>query len=280
MESSKKYLITGGAGFLGQSLIDRLWKQNIRNLRVVGRNEGALMKLQERFHSVEIVPGDIADAWIAKKAMQGVAGVFHAAAFKHVGLAEEQSFQCVSSNVIGSLNILRESYQTRPDFVIGISTDKVAQVSGIYGATKLCMEALFREAESVNHATKYRIVRYGNIIKSTGSFLTKWEDKMRKGKEIIITDPEMTRFFWSVEEAVDAVFECLEKSPNATPWISKMKAISLRDALAACQKAWGSSSPIKMVGRQPGENLHETIDGKTFSNEVEQFSVEEFAKFL
>jgi FlaA1/EpsC-like NDP-sugar epimerase len=280
MRKHARYLITGGTGCLGRALIKRLVSQGFTNLVVVARNEGNLIALREEYPTVEIITGDISDSWVVVKAMKNVAGVFHAAAFKHVGMAEEQSFQCIQSNVVGSMKLLAESFLTVPDFVLGISTDKVAQVSGIYGATKLCMEALFREAHYMNPGTKYRTVRYGNIIKSTGSFLTKWEDKMKRGEAIFITDPDMTRFFWSVDEAVDAIFDCLLNAPDASPWISRMKGIRLGEALKACQKVWGSASPVHTIGRQPGENMHETIDGKVYSNEVEQFTVEEFAALL
>lgn len=276
----KKYLITGGTGYLGMELIARLVGEGKTDLVVVARNEGKLMDLKERFPTIEIIAGDIADEWIVKRAMRGVAGVYHCSAFKHVGMAETQSFECIHSNIGGSVGVLRESLITRPEFVIGISTDKVAQVSGIYGATKLCMEALFREAERVNPDTKYRIVRYGNIIKSTGSLLTKWEEKMRTGQEITITDSSMTRFFWTVGQAVEAIYECLEKATSAKPWISKMKGISLGNVLKACQSVWGTGSRVTAIGIQPGENMHETIDGIIYSNEVEQYSVEEFAELL
>jgi len=268
LKKSGRYAITGGTGCLGRALIKRLTLEGYMNLTVLARNEGSLIALKERYPNISIITGDISDPWAVTKAMQGIDGVFHGAAFKHVGMAEQQPWQCIQSNVIGSMNIVEESLQTHPDFVIGISTDKVAQVSGIYGATKLCMEALLREAESINGATAYRTVRYGNIIKSTGSFLTKWEDRMRKGEEITLTDPDMTRFFWSVDEAVEAIFDCLKNAPDSKPWISKMKGIRLGDALKACQKVWGDTSPVKVIGR------------KVFSNEVEQFTIDEFASFL
>ena len=121
--------------------------------------------------------------------MTGVDGVFHLAASKHVGLAETYSRECTKTNVIGSLNILEESLDSKLDFVIGISTDKAAQVSGVYGASKLLMERLFLQFERVNPGTNYRIVRYGNVLYSTGSVLCKWKDLLLQGKQVIVTDP-------------------------------------------------------------------------------------------
>lgn len=270
-------LITGGTGFLAEELIKRLQGSKIR---VVARNEGKLVALKEKYPSIDILTGDIADEWVAKKAMRGVNRVFHCAAYKHVGLAEKDVFQCINSNVTGTINLLRESFFTRPEFFVMISTDKAAQVAGVYGATKMLGEKLMQEAESINPETKYRVVRYGNVIYSTGSFLTKWKEKMAAGEEIVLTDPKATRFFFTREKAVDLIFDCVEKAENAKPWVPTMRAISMGDALKACQNVWGKKSPVRIIGLQEGENLNETMGGGIFSNEVEQYSVKDFEKFL
>lgn len=269
-------VVFGGSGFLAEALVPRLEG----GVLLVARNEGKLVEMKEKFPHVEILTGDISDEWVVKKAMRGARRVFNLAASKHVGIAEKDVQSCVKSNVVGMMNILKESYETRPEFAVFISTDKAAQVSGVYGATKLLGERLMSEAQRINTETKYRTVRYGNVIKSTGSFLTKWEDRMKKGAEVIITDPKATRFFWSREEAVSLIFDCIDKAPDEKPWIPKMKAISLEKALEACQNKWGSESRIKVIGLQEGENLRETMGDGVYSDEVEQYSVEEFEKFL
>lgn len=273
-----KYLIFGGTGFLGEKLVERLKNEDVT---VVARNEGKLIALREKFPNINIIPGDISDSWtVASAFLTKPDGVFLLSAFKHVGMAEKEVMQCVKSNVVGTLKVLESSLHFKPKFVVLTSTDKAAQVAGVYGATKLIDEKLFEEAERLNPETKYRVVRYGNVIKSTGSFLTKWEDKMKKGEEIILTDPNATRFFWSREEAVNLIFECLEKAEDARPWTPSMKAISMGDALKACQNKWGDKSPVKIIGLQEGENLHETMGGGVFSNQVEQYTVADFEKFL
>jgi UDP-N-acetylglucosamine 4,6-dehydratase len=266
--------ITGGSGFLGEKLVARLINHKIK---VVSRNEGQLVKLKEKYPQIEIITGDIADEWTARKAVKGADEIYHLAAFKHVGLAEKDTYQCVSSNVLGSIQIIKASLEYKPKLLLGISTDKASQVNGVYGATKFLMERLFSEAERLNKKTKYRIVRYGNVIGSTGSFLTKWKDKMKKGEEVILTDPNATRFFWTVEEAVDHIFECIQKAKNSKPYIPKMKGISMGKVLEACQEKFGNC-PVKTIGLQPGENLHETMDGKIFSNQVEQYTKTQFIK--
>ena len=270
-----KYLITGAVGFLGEALLERLVEQN--EIVAVGRDEGKLIALREKHPNVRIVIGDIANKWVIKEAMKGVDGVFHLAAQKHVGLSEEFTHQTITSNVIGSMNILEESWITKPKFVLAVSTDKASNPKGVYGATKLLMEKLMKQAEGINPDTQYRVVRYGNVMGSTGSFITKWKPLMEAGKEVVLTDPKATRFYWTVDEAVSLIFECLEKSVDSTPYIPKMKAASMRTALEACQEVYGKC-PVKIIGLQVGENMHETMDGITFSNEIEQFTKEEFIK--
>ncbi|KQC07986.1 MAG: hypothetical protein APR54_00555 [Candidatus Cloacimonas sp. SDB] len=161
----------------------------------IARNEGNLINYQHLFPEVKIISGDINDEWNIRKAMKGVEGVFHLAAYKHVGMAEKEPLQCIKSNVLGSIQVIKASIREKPRFVIGISTDKAAHVSGVYGATKFLMEKLFLEAESINTHTQYRIVRFGNILCSTGSVICNWKNDILAGNQIEITDPEATRFF-------------------------------------------------------------------------------------
>lgn len=275
----KRILITGITGFLGQALCQRLIEEG-HQVVGVARSEGKLVALKAAFPDLEIIIGDISDRSVVKEAMRGCQGVFHLAASKHVSLCEEFVAQTVSSNVLGSLNVIKESYEVNPEFVLGISTDKAVAVAGIYGATKLLMEGLFHEAERINEKTKYRIVRYGNVMGSTGSFITKWEPLMKAGKEVVITDPKATRFFWTGEEAINHIFEGLAKSKDSTPYVPQMKGISMGLALEACQEVYGKC-PVKVIGLQKGEKLHESVDGIVYSNEVPQYTKEEFkAKFL
>ncbi len=274
-----KILVTGASGFLGEALICRLLQKD-NDIVALSRDEGKLIALKEKYPSIKIVIGDVSEKSVIKEAMQDIEGVFHLAAQKHVGLSEEYVSQTIASNVLGSVNLLQESCVVKPKFVIATSTDKASNPKGVYGATKLLMEKLFKQTEKINPDTEYRVVRYGNVMGSTGSFVTKWKPLMEQGKEVILTEPKATRFYWSVDEAVDLLFECLEKAVDSTPFIPNMKALSMQTALEACQEVYGFG-PVKIIGLQTAENLHETMDGITFSNEVEQYTKEEFKeKFL
>jgi FlaA1/EpsC-like NDP-sugar epimerase len=278
IEQGKRYLVTGGTGFLGEKLIERLYGKC--RLVVFSRNEGKLIALKERYPAIEILTGDVSNQFEVHAATRGVSGVFHLAAFKHVGMAEAQAYECVNSNLVGSLNILENS--THCDFVLGVSTDKAAQVNGVYGATKLLMERLFKQYEAIYPSVKYRIVRYGNVLGSTGSVITKWIPLMRAGKEIIVTDPEATRFYWTVDQAVDLLMDGLYNATSSAPYCPDMKALSIGDLVKACHAKYGVGPlTVKQIGLQPGENKHERVlDNGKYSNEVEQFTLAEIMEMV
>jgi UDP-N-acetylglucosamine 4,6-dehydratase len=275
------YLVTGGSGFLGTTLIKRILEKGGR-VRSLARNEGNLIELKQRFPEVEIQTGDLSDICVVRKSLVGVTGVFHLAAFKHVGLSESQPIQCTLSNVVGTLNLMKETEGKVYDFILSISTDKAAQVSGVYGATKLLMERIIKEFESYNPQTQYRTVRYGNVLYSTGSVLCKWKELMQTGKQVLITDPKVTRFYWTVDQAVDSIFGCMEKSVDSTPYCPSMKAAGIMNLLYAMHEKYGVGGlDYKVIGLQPGENRQEKIlDNGPYSNEVEQFSIAELKEMI
>lgn len=283
IEKSKLYLVTGGSGFLGQPLVKYILDQG-GLVRVVARDEGKLISLLEKHPSIEIYPGDISDSFEVKQAMKDVSGVFHLAASKHVGLAEKFVRENVKSNVIGSMNILEHSLE-HPilEFVVCVSTDKAAQVAGVYGATKLLMERMVKQYEELNPKVKYRVVRYGNVLYSTGSVLCKWKDLIEQGKGVIVTSPDATRFFWTVDEAVQLINDCMEYSKDSTPYCPIMKSMKISDLLEAMIIKYGKGQNIevKYIGLQAGENLHEKVlEQGPYSNEVDHFTVEEILPMI
>ena len=283
IKKNKLYLVTGGNGFLGVPLCKRILDAGGK-VRTIARDEGKLIDLQQQYPEIEILTGDISDPFEIKQAMKGITGVFHLAASKHVGIAEKQVRECIKSNTLGSLYILEESLNTKPEFVLGVSTDKAAKVAGVYGATKLLMERLFGQIEAMNNETEYRIVRYGNVLYSTGSVLCKWKDLLEQGKEVIVTDGEATRFFWTVDQAVDLIFDCLDNAKNHKPYVTDMKAMSINNLLKAMSQKYlpkGNELNIKYIGLQPGENMHEIITEDGFSSEhAERFTIEEILELI
>jgi len=283
IEQGKKYLVTGGSGFLGEELIKRIIGSGGKVV-TISRDEGKLIELQQEYPSIEIFTGDIADRFDVQQAIKGVDGVFHLAAFKHVGIAETQARECTKSNVLGSMNILEEAVNNKVEFVLGISTDKAAQIAGVYGATKYIMEKMFEQFERNYPEINFRIVRYGNVLYSTGSVLCKWKKLLEEGKEVVVTEPDATRYFWTIEQAVDLIFDCMGQAEDSKPYVPEMKSMSVRDLLTAMANNYlpeGEKLQIKEIGLQPGENMHEKIlvDGK-YSNEVDRFTIEEIMEMI
>jgi len=283
IEKNKLYLVTGGSGFLGHPLVKYILNEG-GLVRVISRDEGKLIDLKEKYSSVEIYTGDISDAFEVRQAMKDVTGVFHLAASKHVGLAEKFVRENIKTNTIGSLNILENSLDHPTlKFVLSVSTDKAAQVAGVYGATKFLMERAIKQYEELNPNVLYRTVRYGNVLYSTGSVLCKWKDLISQGKEVIVTAPEATRFFWSVDDAIQLIIDCMANSTDCTPYCPIMKSMRIDDLLEAMIRKYGNGQQIsiKVIGLQPGENMHEKVlEEGPYSNEVEHFTIEEILPMI
>jgi len=273
-----KILVTGGTGFLGHALIKRLvmnWPQ--AEIRVMARNEGKLIELKKEFPHVEIFPGDVADRCVVEYALKDVDTLFHLAAFKHVGLAEIHSHQCTATNVIGTMNLLQ--YFKGKKF-IAISTDKTAKISGVYGATKRVMEKLIEERAKIDDDVRYIVPRYGNVIGSTGSVIPKWIDICRSGGEMVITDGKATRFFFTVDQAVDLIFEAIEKAESGKPYIKPMKACTIEDLSEAIIEKYGEPHKFTYIGLQPGENMHEYLSDEYCSADAEKLTVAELMEMI
>lgn len=279
---NKTYLVTGGTGFLGKPLVKRLLNDGVK-VRTLSRSETKIVELKQELPTVDVLTGDVYDKVSIRQAMAGVNGVFHLAASKHIGISEKYVRECTNSNIIGSLNILEQSLEQDLDFILGISTDKAAQVSGVYGASKFLMERLFRQFEEMNHWCDYRLVRYGNVLYSTGSVLCKWKDLIIDGKDVVVTEPKATRFFWSVDQALDLVYDCLNNSTDCTPYVPTMKGMSVENLLEAMIQKYGDGRRpnVKIIGLQPGENFHEKIvEYGPYSNEVDQYTIEEIKSLI
>ncbi len=252
-------------------------------VNALSRNEGNLIELKNERHVIDIFPGDVADDWLVKRAAQGCSGIFHLAGFKHVPMAEQNAIQCISTNVQGSFNVCDTAMKYNSiKFVIGISTDKAAQIKGVYGATKMLMEKTFQEFEASDKYTAYRIVRYGNVLYSTGSVLCKWKKLLEEGKVITLSNPESTRFYWTREQAINLIFQCLDQGISAAPYVPEMKSIQLIALAEAMIKKYGNNKfKLKTDRLESSENLHEKIleNGK-FSNEVEQYTEDEIMEMI
>ena len=276
----KKYLITGGTGVIGDTLCKRILSLG-GQVVVMSRSENKLKKLKEKYNKIEIVIGNICDRQLVRNTIENVDGVFHLAAVAE-GMQAGKPIESVKTNVIGSLVVLEEAFDV--DFVLGISSDKVVQVSGSYGATKFLMEKLFNQFEEINPKVKYRVIRLGNVIYSVDSVLYRWKSLIENCKEIIITDKRATRFFMTSDKAIDLILNCLENAKDSKPYFEDMKSTSIGNLLQAMINKYAPTDcklPIKRIGLHSSENLHERVfeDGP-FTNEIEQYTVEELEEMI
>ena len=278
--NGEKYLVTGGTGVVGYELCSRILEMGGKVV-VLSRTKEKLKKLQEKYNEIEILVSDILDKESVRRAMKDVRGVFHLTALAQ-GMQSGKAIESINTNILGSMNVLVESLDK--DFVLGISSDKVVQVSGNYGATKFLMERLFNEFEEINPDTKYRVVRLGNVIYSVDSVLEKWKSRIENNEEVIITEPNATRFFMTKEQSVNMIFNCLEKSDDSTPYFEDVKSTSMGNLLEAMSNKYlpeGSELSVKEIGLQPNENLHERItEGGPYTNEIEQYTIEELEEMI
>jgi len=277
----KNILLTGGSGFLGRALIARLQKEwNPASILVLARDEGKLLSIKQEF-GVDILPGDVTDWNSVTKAMHGVNQVFHLSGFKHLPLAETASEQAIKTNVIGSMNVLDAATMEDVEMVLGVSTDKAYNPINCYGMTKRLMEYLFAQyhREWGWSDRIYRVVRYGNVLGSTGSVLEIWRKAAERGEPLRVTDFNMTRFFFSVNDAVQTIFDCLDHATDATPFVPKMKAVRMGDLAEVCkvilQNKLSKPVAIELVGLRPGEKLHEGMADDAQSDAAEKYTHDE-----
>ncbi len=278
----KKVAITGATGFIAESLIKRLLDLGFE-INAIARNESKLVSLKAKFPQISIFPCPVEDYCLLKKAVRGCEGIYHLASLKDVVLSSEHTLKTIQSNVIGTINVLKLS-EENPEikYVITVSSDKAVKISSVYGATKFLTENLFREFELINSSNcKYRVLRIGNVMYSTSSVLPKWKNALLNKEEIILTEPAATRFFWTREEVADQMLECLEKAPDANPYLPRMKSVSMGELLEVMISKYSNGKrDIKITGLQKGENLHEFIAEDLSSLDAERWSREELFNIL
>lgn len=205
----KKILITGGSGFLGKNLSKEL--SNNYEIFCTARNQKQLQQLKNNVN-IEILPGDVTSYHSINEVISRVKPeiVVHAAATKFVGLSEKFPNECIDVNILGSQNVLRSSINNKVDYVLGISTDKATSpIENFYGHSKAVMEKLFTLSDG-EYKTRFSCVRYGNVTWSTGSVFPLWEDMTNKDNHVVSTGPEMSRFFFSIDDATKLIKDSIE----------------------------------------------------------------------
>lgn len=261
--NNKSILITGGTGSLGQQLTKRIYESwpSIKRLVIYSRDEQkqyqmALKYPRDKFKALRFFIGDIRDKERLVRAFEGIDIVIHAAAMKHVPIAEYNPDEAVKTNIIGAQNVIAASLETRVNNVVALSTDKAAAPINLYGATKLASDKLFIAANNIrgNRNIKFSVVRYGNVMGSNGSVIPYFIEHKKKGF-LPITDRKMTRFNISLDGGVNMVFHAIQNAWGGEIFVPKIPSYRIMDvANAICEEC-----EKKEVGIRPGEKLHEEM---------------------
>ena len=266
----KTLLITGGTGSFGNAVLNRFLQTDIAEIRVFSRDEKKQDDMRHEFQAkmpqladkIKFYIGDVRDLASVKNAMHGVDYVFHAAALKQVPSCEFFPMEAVRTNVLGTDNVLTAAVDAGVKSVICLSTDKAAYPINAMGITKALAErvATAKARTLSDNQTRICCTRYGNVLCSRGSVVPLWIDQIRNGQNITITEPSMTRFIMSLEEAVDLVLFAFENGSGGDVFVRKSPACTIEVlAQAVCELFGGDKNNIKTIGIRHGEKLYETL---------------------
>ena len=264
----KVLMITGGTGSFGNAVLNRFLKTDIAEIRIFSRDAKKQddmrheyqAKMPEVANKIKFYIGDVRNKSTLKTAMRGVNYIFHAAALKQVPSCEFFPMEAVKTNVIGTDNVLDVAIDSGVECVICLSTDKAAYPINAMGISKALEEkiAVAKSRNSLN--TKICCTRYGNVMCSRGSVIPLWIDQIRNGNPITLTEPKMTRFIMSLEEAVDLVLFAFENGENGDILVQKAPACTIQtQAEAVCELFGGKKEDIKVIGIRHGEKMYETL---------------------
>lgn len=266
--TGKTLMITGGTGSFGNAVLNRFLKTDIGEIRIFSRDEKKQDDMRHEFQAnmpevadkIKFYIGDVRDLQSVKNAMHGVDYIFHAAALKQVPSCEFFPMEAVRTNVIGTDNVLTAAIEEGVECVICLSTDKAAYPINAMGITKAIEEKVAVARSRNSGKTKICCTRYGNVMCSRGSVIPLWIDQIRNGQPITITEPTMTRFIMSLEEAVDLVLFAFEHGENGDLLIQKAPACTIQtQAEAVCELFGGKTEDIKVIGIRHGEKMYETL---------------------
>lgn len=263
MLNNKSVLITGGTGSLGKALTKRiltLWP-DVKRLVIFSRDEQKQFEMaqdypESKYPQIRFFIGDVRDADRLKRAFQGIDYIIHAAAMKHVPIAEYNPMECVKTNINGAENIINAAIDSGIQHVVALSTDKAAAPINLYGATKLASDKLFVAANNIKgfNPIKFSVVRYGNVMGSNGSVIPFFLKKRKEGV-LPITVESMTRFNISLDGGVDMVLHALESAWGGEIFVPKIPSYKILDIATAI----GPNCEHKVIGIRPGEKIHEEM---------------------
>lgn len=263
MFKDKVLLITGGTGSFGNAVIQKFLDKGLKEIRVFSRDEKKQEDMRIHYSSkiLKFIIGDVRDFDSIKRAMKDVDFVFHAAALKQVPSCEFFPIEALRTNVLGTNNVLEAAIQSKVKRVICLSTDKAAYPVNAMGITKALMEKVAHSftLNNTNGNTIICVTRYGNVMASRGSVIPLFIEQIKSGKDITVTNPHMTRFLMSLDEAVDLVVLAFEKSSSGDLFVQKAPSCYIGDLAIALIKMFNTDTKIINIGPRHAEKLYETL---------------------
>ncbi|MTD30773.1 polysaccharide biosynthesis protein [Planomicrobium sp. YIM 101495] len=263
MFSGKTLLITGGTGSFGHAVMERFLETDIKEIRIFSRDEKKQDDMRKLYNNekLKFYIGDVRDLASVQYAMNDVDYVFHAAALKQVPSCEFFPMEAVKTNVIGTENVLNASINFGVKKVICLSTDKAAYPINAMGISKAMMEKVFVAKAKTVKPEKTLIcgTRYGNVMASRGSVIPLFVEQLKAGKPLTVTDPNMTRFLMSLEEAVELVVFAFENADAGDIMVQKSPASTIADLAQAIKELFNSDAEVKIIGTRHGEKAFETL---------------------
>lgn len=266
--TNKTLLITGGTGSFGNAVLNRFLATDIGEIRIFSRDEKKQDDMRHEFQAkmpdvaekIKFYIGDVRDLASVKNAMHGVDYIFHAAALKQVPSCEFFPIEAVKTNILGTENVLTAAIEAGVKNVVCLSTDKAAYPVNAMGTSKAMMEKVIVAKARTTSATKICCTRYGNVMCSRGSVIPLWIDQIRNSNPITLTEPTMTRFIMSLDEAVDLVLFAFEHGEPGDILVQKAPACTIQtQAEAVCELFGGKKEDIKIIGIRHGEKMYETL---------------------
>ncbi len=264
MFSNKTLLITGGTGSFGNAVLNRFLNTDIKEIRIFSRDEKKQDDMRHRLNNpkVKFYIGDVRSKRSVDNAMHGVDFIFHAAALKQVPSCEFFPIEAVNTNVLGTANVLDSAVEHGVKRMIVLSTDKAAYPINAMGISKAMMEKVaIAKARSLGDDAKTTIccTRYGNVMASRGSVIPLFVDQLAAGKDLTVTDPNMTRFMMTLDDAVDLVIYAFQHGKNGDLFVQKAPAATIETLGKAIISLYKSESQVRVIGTRHGEKLYETL---------------------
>ncbi len=268
MFKNKILLITGGTGSFGNAVLNRFLKSDIKEIRVFSRDEKKQDEMRRSIKSKKIkyFIGDVRDLQSVNNAMTGVDYVFHAAALKQVPSCEFYPIEAVKTNILGTENVLISAINNKIKKVICLSTDKAVYPINAMGVSKAMMEKVFVAKSRFSKNTIIVGTRYGNVMASRGSVIPLFHSQVTQNKPVTLTDPNMTRFMMTLDDAVDLVLFAFEKGKSGDIFVQKSPSTTMLTLAQTLIKVYKSKSKIKNIGIRHGEKIHETLLSKEESS--------------